>query len=258
MLEAVGGSPEIVERCSREGSRARGGRRAPARAPRARARAARPRPPRRSRPITEARCSSRFSFVGSRSMRAAIIACSVSGIRSSRTRRPRAASAIVSSTKSGLPSVFSSSALRTDADSSPSSSSASRSSSLSARRERLERDRGGAQAAAAPAGPHVEQLGPGEADDQERRVADALGEVLDQLEQRLLGPVDVLEDEDERLRVGELGGPLAGRPGDLLRAPLGLDRLEHADRERRAGRRPRRRRSRRGASRPPPAPDRRP
>ena len=55
--------------------------------------------------------------------------------------------------------------------------------------------------------------------------------MLDQLEQRLLGPVDVLEDEHERLRVGELRRPLARRPGDLLLAPLALDRLEHAGRE---------------------------
>ena len=52
--------------------------------------------------------------------------------------------------------------------------------------------------------------------------------MLDQLEQRLLGPVDVLEDEDQRLRVGELGGPFARRPGDLLGAPLALDEVEHA------------------------------
>ena len=100
------------------------------------------------------------------------------------------------------------------------------------RRQRLELDRGRADAPAAPAGTQVEQLGPGEADDQERRVLDPLGQVLDELEQRILGPVDVLEDEDQRLRGRELGGPLARRPGDLLLAPLRLDPLEHADRER--------------------------
>ena len=52
--------------------------------------------------------------------------------------------------------------------------------------------------------------------------------MLDQLEQRVLGPVDVLEDENERLRLGELLGPLARRPGDLLLVPLALDRLEDA------------------------------
>ena len=98
--------------------------------------------------------------------------------------------------------------------------------------ERLELRRGGAQAAAAPARANVEQFRTGEAEDHQRRVLDALGQVLDQLEQRLLGPVDVLEDEDQRPRVGELGSPLARCPGDLLLAPLGLDSLEHADGER--------------------------
>ena len=55
--------------------------------------------------------------------------------------------------------------------------------------------------------------------------------MLDQLEQRLLAPVDVLEHEHERLRLGELLGPGAGGPGDLLLAALALDRLEHADGE---------------------------
>src|ERR1700741_5183279 len=55
--------------------------------------------------------------------------------------------------------------------------------------------------------------------------------MLDQLQQRLLAPVDVLEDEHERLRTGELLGPGADGPCDLLLAPLALDGLEHADRE---------------------------
>ena len=96
------------------------------------------------------------------------------------------------------------------------------------RGERLELDRGGAQSPTTPAGPDVEQLRPREADDQQRRVLDALGEVLDQLEQRILGPVDVFEDEDQRLGVGQLGGPFVRRPGDLLLAALGFDPLEHA------------------------------
>ncbi len=56
--------------------------------------------------------------------------------------------------------------------------------------------------------------------------------MLDELEQRLLGPVNVLEDEHERLDVGELVGPGTGRPGDLLRAPLLLDGVEDAGGER--------------------------
>ncbi len=52
--------------------------------------------------------------------------------------------------------------------------------------------------------------------------------MLDQLEQRVLRPVDVLEEEDERLHVGEGDHDLARRPGDLLRAALPFERLEHA------------------------------
>ena len=96
------------------------------------------------------------------------------------------------------------------------------------RGERLQLDRGRAQSPSTPAGADVEQLRPREADDQQRCVLDALGEVLDQLEQRILGPVDVFEDEDQRLRVRELCGPLVRGPGDLLLAPLCFDPLEHA------------------------------
>jgi hypothetical protein len=55
--------------------------------------------------------------------------------------------------------------------------------------------------------------------------------VLDQREQRLLGPVDVLEDEDEGLRLRHQLRPLACRPRDLLLAALAVDGLEDADRE---------------------------
>ena len=96
------------------------------------------------------------------------------------------------------------------------------------RRERLELDRSRTQAPSAPAGTDVEELRPREADDQQGCVLDALGEVLDQLEQRVLGPVDVFEHEDQRLGIGQLGGPFVRRPGDLLLAALGFDPLEHA------------------------------
>ena len=218
----------------------------------------RPRPPRRSgrSPRRAGAASSRCG--GSRSMRAAIIAWSVSGIRFAEPCRPRAASASSPRRRAGCPRSSRAATRARDGESSRSASSASSELLALLRRERLELDRGRADAAAAPAGPHVEQLGPREADDQQRRVLDPLGEVLDQLEQRLLGPVDVLEDEDERLRVGELRGPLARRPRDLLLAPL-ASRPPRARRPRaRAGRRPRRRRSRRAASRRPPGPDRRP
>ena len=74
-------------------------------------------PSQKIRPITEARCRSRFSLRGSRSMRAAMIACSVSGIRFEDVP-PSSSIRVVSSTKSGLPSVFSSSIFRSEAGSS--------------------------------------------------------------------------------------------------------------------------------------------
>ena len=52
--------------------------------------------------------------------------------------------------------------------------------------------------------------------------------MLDQLEQRLLGPVNVLEDEHERLLLRHSLRPLARGPGDLLLAALRVDGLEHA------------------------------
>ena len=49
-----------------------------------------------------------------------------------------------------------------------------------------------------PAGPCVEQLGPRQAEQQERRVRARVGDVLDQVEERRLAPVDVVEDRHQR------------------------------------------------------------
>ena len=125
-------------------------------------------------------------------------------------------------------------------------------------RERLQLDGGGAQATPAPARTDVEQLRASETDDQQRCVLDALGEVLDQLEQRILGPVDVLEDRGS----GAVRRP-ARRPtrAPPTRSPAGCapPRCPRARRPPvRAGPRPRRRRSRHGASPRPRGPGRRP
>ena len=98
-------------------------------------------------------------------------------------------------------------------------------------RQRLELDRGRADPPAAPAWPRVEQLRPGETEDEQRR-AHPVGEVLDEVEQRRLSPVDVLEEEDERLHVGDPLHDLARRPRDLLRAALALERLHEPRGER--------------------------
>ena len=91
--------------------------------------------------------------------------------------------------------------------------------------ERLELDGGRPHAPASPAGTNVEQVGPREAEDEQRR-PHPVREVLDEVEHRLLGPVDVLEEEDERLHVAERVHHLAGGPRDLLRAALAFDGLE--------------------------------
>src|SRR5205085_6586837 len=72
-------------------------------------------------------------------------------------------------------------------------------------------------------GADVEELRAREAEDEDRRVAHPGGQVLDEVEERVLGPVDVLEDEHERLYLGELLRPGARRPRELLPAALALD-----------------------------------
>ena len=64
----------------------------------------------------------------------------------------------------------------------------------------------------------LEELRAREAEEEDRGVARKVGEVLDQVEQRRLGPVDVLEDEDERPVVGELLEQAADREEALLEA----------------------------------------
>ena len=63
--------------------------------------------------------------------------------------------------------------------------------------ERLERDARGAAAPAAPARPAGGQLRPGRAQEQGRRL-DPVGELLEQVEHRRIGPVDVIHDDDQR------------------------------------------------------------
>ena len=206
-------------------------------------------PAQKVRPITEPRWSRIFAPAGSRSMRAPIIAWSVSGIRSPPSApsssehahrlldEERIALGLVEQARTHLPGhlVFLEQRV------------GERLALLA--RERLELDRGRADAPASPARPDVEQLGPREADDQQRALAHPLREMVDQLEQRLLGPVDVLEDHDQRLDVGQLVGELACRPRDL-RLRRARPRPPPSRRRRaRAARRSPRRRSTRSASR---------
>src|SRR5438477_513265 len=68
--------------------------------------------------------------------------------------------------------------------------------------ERLERQREVIPLAAAPALAPVEQLGPGEGDHEHPGVPARLHDELDQVEEAVARPVEVLEHEDERLRSG--------------------------------------------------------
>ena len=98
--------------------------------------------------------------------------------------------------------------------------------------ERGELDRARTPDAAAPGGARVEQVRPRDGDDQDRNVPERPCEMLDQIEERLLRPVHVLEDEDERLQVGELLRPAQRGPGQLGRRALALGGAEHAQRHR--------------------------
>ena len=51
----------------------------------------------------------------------------------------------------------------------------------------------------APTGSKFEQLGPGKADEQDRRIPRPVRDVLHELEEGRLAPVDVLEDDDQGL-----------------------------------------------------------
>ena len=56
--------------------------------------------------------------------------------------------------------------------------------------------------AAAPRRPKLEQVRPRDAEDEQRRIARPVGDVLDQVEERRLGPLEVVEVDDERTLAG--------------------------------------------------------
>ena len=69
--------------------------------------------------------------------------------------------------------------------------------------ERTERHRRGVHLAAAPPGPALQQLGPRRGDDQQRHASHPFDEVVDEVEETLVRPVEVLEDEHGRAGVGQ-------------------------------------------------------
>ncbi len=84
------------------------------------------------------------------------------------------------------------------------------------RAERVKQQRAGVGLAVGPGRALLEELRSGQADDQDGDVADGVGEVLDQVQQCRLGPVDVLEDQQQRSLAGERLGQLADGPEDLF------------------------------------------
>ena len=100
-------------------------------------------------------------------------------------------------------------------------------------RERCQRD-SGLLRPLRPARAQLEHCGAGRADDQERGVGDGVHQVLDQVEERRLRPVDVLEHDDERALARERLEQHPHRPEELvdkvvlLREPeCGREALEH-------------------------------
>ena len=96
--------------------------------------------------------------------------------------------------------------------------------------ERLQQDRGRVELAARPAGSTVEQLGTRHAEKQDRSVARPVGDVLDEIEERVLGPVKVVPDDDERPFARRLFEQAPDGEGDLLlrRDPVRAE--EHTER----------------------------
>ena len=96
--------------------------------------------------------------------------------------------------------------------------------------EPLEQERAGVRLADRPGRTLFEQLRPGEAEEQDRDPAPPLGEVCDQVEQGRFGPVDVLEDHDDRsLSRNRLEQPQK-REEDLLASDRGIAGDRVADR----------------------------
>ena len=82
--------------------------------------------------------------------------------------------------------------------------------------ERFEQDRGRVHLAAAPAGADLEQLGSGDTDEQQFCVARPIRQVLDQIQQERLRPMDVVEHHDERPLSSQMLEQLSHAPRRVL------------------------------------------
>ena len=183
------------------------------------------------RPITAARSRTVRSSGRSRSMRAASSAWMVGGISRSASSTPavqRSPSRLSapswtsmrtsSPTKSGLPSLVASTrpAIAAGSASAPITFAASRvaapASSPASVTTSLTQAAGRRQRRA-----RVAQLGPRGRQHQQRHVAAPLHQVLDQVEQQRLRPLDVVDRQHHRPHAGERGEPAADDEEDLLR-----------------------------------------
>ena len=81
-------------------------------------------------------------------------------------------------------------------------------------RQCVQRDRRRVRAAGPPSRPQLQELGPGDAEKEQRRILGALGETLDDLEDRRLGPLEIVDD-DHGGRPRDGGQVLSGAPADL-------------------------------------------
>ena len=137
-------------------------------------------------------------------------------------------------------------------------------------RERREREGEGVRLASTPSGPTLEELRPCAANDEQRNAGRPVHEVVDEVEKRLVRPVQVLDDQDQRALFrerfekrpprGERLAALTG--GDVLlgtesrRADEGANAPTRPERRPRASPQPRRARPSPG-SRPAPSRSRR-
>ena len=83
-------------------------------------------------------------------------------------------------------------------------------------RQRVEHEGVGVRTSGDPRGVALDEVRARKAEEQHGCVANPAREVLDQVEERRLGPVDVLEAHDERARPGKRLEQLADRPERLL------------------------------------------
>src|SRR6202011_1933152 len=81
--------------------------------------------------------------------------------------------------------------------------------------EGLEHDSARLEPSGAPTRPVVEELGPRETEDEDGGIADPGRQVLDQIKERRLGPVDVFENEEQRLARRLRLDPAPEGPGDF-------------------------------------------